>query len=43
MERHKSKRTSDEALETVQMTMAEAGQWLWKKVGKLDIQFRVQP
>lgn len=43
MEKSKSRRTNDEALETVQMTMAEAGQWLWRKVGKFDMQFRVQP
>ena len=43
MWRSKSKRTNDEALETVQMIMAEAGQWLWRKVGEFGLQFRVQP
>lgn len=43
MEKSKSRKTNDEALETVQMTMAEAEQWLWRKVDKFDMQFRVQP
>lgn len=43
MERCKSKRTSDEALETVQMTMAEAGSGCGKKWANLTYGLEFSP